>query len=714
VNGKRVFNGYANDSDKFSPIIPYKERNLRFTFAAVFYQAEDKTEYQYRLDGYDKDWSDWTKESRKDYTNLDSGLHTFRVRARNVYKSIGTEDTFRFKILPPWYKTWWAFSTYGMLTFILVFLIVRWRSWKLEQEKRHLEKIVKQRTHEIEEKNIQLEDQSEKLKEMDKVKSRFFANISHEFRTPLTLIMGPLDQMLSEPRSFGLNRNGEKKLTLMQRNSQRLLGLINQLLDLSKFDSGKMKLQAALHDIVPFVKGMTASFEIAAEQHELDLTFNTQQESITFYFDREMMEKVMANLLSNAVKFTPPGGKITVGVDKIPASIDRFHAGAVEISVCDTGIGIPKSELPYIFDHFYQVDPSRTHGHKDKGSGIGLALTVELVNLHHGEIDVTSSDEGEKGTRFLVRLPLGKEHLQPGEIAAGFEPAIEPGKNGSAAAHYIEEAGAAIREPGPGQVNDIGENQIQEKHIILIVEDSADVRDYIKSALEPLYTVVEAENGKEGIDKALTVIPDLIISDIMMPEKDGCQLCRELKKDRTTSHIPVILLTAKASEENVLEGLETGADDYITKPFNTRMLSARIKNLIELRSQLHMNMDREMTLKPAEISVSNIDKEFINELKEVINANLSDPEFNVEDMAKKLFLSHTTLYRKINALSGKSPTEFIRAYRLKRGARLLKENFGSVIEVALEVGFSSASYFTKCFKEKFHQLPSEYQASHNS
>jgi len=443
---------------------------------------------------------------------------------------------------------------------------------------------------------------------------------------------------------------------------------------------------------------------MAADQNEIDLQFLSQEETVTLYFDPEKMEKVMCNLLSNALKFTPAGGRITVTVTKTTAVDDKFPFGSLDISVSDTGIGIPGNHLPHIFDYFYQLDGSHRHEHIYKGSGIGLALTKELVSLHHGEINVRSSDSRENGTEFIIRLPIGKGHLEPGEIVSDSESTFEAVKPCEIPELYNDEDEEEEREKDE-------EEEKEEKNIILIVEDSADVRSYIKGSLEPLYTVIEAVDGQEGIEKAGEVIPDLIISDIMMPNVDGFELCRVLKEDIITSHIPIILLTARASEENVLQGLETGADDYVTKPFNTKILCARIKNLIDLRSQFHMNLDREMTLQPATMSVSTIDKEFIKELKEVIEKNLSDPDFNVDDLGKKLYMSRATIYRKTQALTGKPPTEFIRSYRLKRAAHLLKSKAGSVTEVAFEVGFSSRSYFTKCFKEKFHQLPSDYQVA---
>ncbi|MCX6578732.1 MAG: hybrid sensor histidine kinase/response regulator transcription factor [Candidatus Aminicenantes bacterium] len=734
IAGKRVFAGYeaGGGANPFTRVIRYKDRkNFHFQFAAPFFEAETATQYRTFLEGHDDDWSAWGPESKKDFTTLEPGSYTFRVQAKNVYEQPGREAVFHFKVLHPWYLGWWMFLFYALIFFSVLFLAVKWRSGKLEREKQKLEKVVKDRTKEIAEKNQQLEtqtlrlkDQSEKLKEMDKVKSRFFANISHEFRTPLTLIMGPLESMIAGAGACSHDKDGQKSLNLMLRNSQRLLGLINQLLELSKFESGKVKLQASRHNIIPFLKGITASFEPVTAKNELDLTFYAQEENIAIYFDPGKLEELIFNLLSNAVKFTPPGGKITVAAAVNRTEEENFPSGSLDITISDTGPGIPRDQLAHIFDRFYQVE--NTHEHHHRGSGIGLSIAKELVELHHGKIDV-HSHEG-RGSEFITRLPMGKAHLEPHEIvesaSAGapapaprkfpaeitaayrINPDIIPGTGGDA---ENEEVAAAAAAAAPDDKNIDPLKPVKE--IILVVEDSADVRGYIRGALEPHYTIIEAKNGREGIQKALQIVPDLIISDIMMPEADGYELCRVLKNNIAASHIPIILLTAKASEESILEGLETGADDYITKPFNTRILCARIKNLIDLRRQMQLTLNREMTLQPVKISISAIDKKFIKKLQEVIKENISDPDFNIEQLCKKMEMSQPTIYRKIHALSGESPTEFIRSYRLKRGAELLKNNFGTVLEVAFEVGFASAGYFTKCFKEKFHRLPSSFQAS---
>ncbi len=715
VTGKPVFTGYKIDegSKNLFPVIGYKDRSLRFEFAAPFFEAESETLYQCLLEGYDDDWTAWNKETWKDYTNVDSGLNTFRVRAKNIYENLSREDSFQFKVLSPWYKTWWAVSVYAVVFILLMYLIVKWRSIHLEKEKQTLEQIIKERTKEIIEKSQQLEEQSEKLKEMDKVKSRFFANISHEFRTPLTLIMGPLEQMLTSSQED--EREQKKKMRLMLRNSQRLLGLINQLLELSKFDSGTMKLQTSRQNIVPFLKGILHSFDSLVVQYELDLKFQTEAENITLYFDTEKMEEVISNLLSNAVKFTPAGGRITLAVKVKKALPGTKEGDTLEVSVSDTGPGIPREQLAHIFGRFYQSDSTYEHHHK--GSGIGLAIAKEIIELHHGKISVHNHENENSGTEFVIQLPMGKAHLKPEEIVDSYPAPWKPGAIGVPSKvptpEVIEEEEEEF-EPVEKDKDIVKEPGIQKKDIILVVEDSADVQEYIRGALEPFYTVVDARDGEKGLRKAREIVPDLIICDIMMPGVDGYEVCRILKNDIATSHVPIILLTAKASEEDILQGLETGADDYITKPFSTKILCARIQNLIDLRRHLQQTWNREMTLQPTKMAVSKVDKEFIKELNQVMEKNISDTDFNVDQLCKKLYMSHATLYRKIHALTGESPTDFIRSYRLKRGAELLKKGMESVLEVALEVGFSSANYFTKCFKKKFHQLPTEYQTSESS
>jgi signal transduction histidine kinase/CheY-like chemotaxis protein/AraC-like DNA-binding protein len=587
-------------------------------------------------------------------------------------------------------------------------LSFKWRSKKLEREKQRLDQIVEERTREIIEKNrqleqqtLQLKEQCEKLKEMDKVKSRFFANISHEFRTPLTLIIGPMEQLLIDSR----DQAQKEQLELMLKNSQRLLTLDNQLLALSQLDSGKMNLHASRQDIISFLEGILSTFQVLAQQNQLELESYSKEEKILLYFDTEKMEEVMTNLLINAIKFTPAPGKITVSVaiTRNQSEEGLLSSSFVEISVKDTGKGIPKDRLPLIFDRFYQVEHSISGEKGYTGAGIGLALTKELVELHQGRIDV-HSEEG-KGAEFIVRLPMGKKHLQPHDIVTVPEIPFKSRKHDKIpAADMIE-----IKE----DVEDANDKRLesQERNTILVIDDNSLFRKYIRERLKPLYAIVDAVDGQDGIDKAKKIIPDLIISDVMMPGMDGYDLCKKLKENVKTSHIPVILLTAKASQESVIHGLDIGADDYITKPYSTSILIARIKNLIELRRQLQINLQTPDTLPTAGISVSSIDKAFLKDFREIIEKNLSDPDFNIDQLGRELPMEQPGLSKKIQQLTGETPDQYILSYRLERAAQLLEANFGTVTDVAFKVGFSSTAHFARCFKEKFHRLPGSFQTA---
>jgi signal transduction histidine kinase/DNA-binding response OmpR family regulator len=706
-----VFNGY--DESKFFPVLPFEERNIRFTFAALFFQEEARTGYSYFLEGYDKGWSNWSSETQKDYTNLDGGTYRFRVKAKNVYGDLGREALFQFRVLPPWYRTWWAYLCGALLAFLLVFFTVRWRSAQLVREKGRLEEIVKNRTRQLEMQARQLEGQAMKLQEMDKVKSRFFANISHEFRTPLTLIMGPLEQITTgsgdtKPRRL------EDYSGMMLRNARRLLTLINQLLDLAKFDGGKMKLRASRQNIIPFLENILASFQLMAAQKKVSLSFHAGEEEIWLYFDAEQMEKVFYNLLANAMNHTPSKGTVTVAVGQRPGDAP----GMLEITVRDTGTGIPADQMPHIFDYLFQATrPESAENKIPAGTGIGLALTREIIQLHGGSIDVASREGKDSGTVFTIQLPMGNAHLKPGEIVE-----VPSGPVAFKPAELVEtletipmnESEAAVEAADVDDLTDGDEPAERDRKVVLVVEDNADVRLYIRGSLEPGYRVIEAPDGRQGIAAARKHYPDIIISDIMMPGVDGYELCRVLKKDVATSHIPIILLTARVQEENVIQGLECGADDYVTKPFNTQILMARVKNLMDLRRQLQEKYKREIRLQPAEIPVSSVEQEFMKDLQKAMEANLSDPEFNIDRLADLLYMSRATLNRKIRALTGESANRYIQVYRLKRGAQLLKDNFGNVTQVAFAVGFSSTPYFAKCFKEIFHQTPQSYQAAEST
>ena len=712
INGdSSLYAGAANISDGLSiytkkhPMLDHNKSALRFEYAATSFDVSSANRFQYYLDGFDHGWSDWTSETTKDYTNIPEGSYQFKVRSRNVYQHTSSEDVFVFEVLPPWHRTVWAYLAY-LLLFALFFMIsVKWRSRRLEKKNVALEQLVARRTEEV-------RVQAEKLQEIDKLKSRFFANISHEFRTPLTLIIDPLNEMIAGT----FKGDSGYYFNIMKKNAVRLLRLINQLLDLSRLESAGMKLQAKFGNIVPLMKGLVNSFTSIADRKNIDLQCIVQQDDISLCFDKDNVEKIITNLLSNAFKFTPDGGNISVTVSVMDDQqqskkakhesqaqmTDKVDFNHVQIIIADTGIGIPEDRLPYIFDRFYSID--NPHMSEQAGSGIGLALTKELVDLHHGEISVNNRKGG--GTEFIIRLPLGKEYFCEDEISEESHSEVVPSPDLSAT-----------------ELHDIVEDEVQEelhsneiqhteesdsRNLILVVEDNTDVRNYIREYLSSEYDVVEAPNGKKGVEIAIEKIPDLIISDVMMPEMDGHELCRILKDNIHTNHIPIILLTAKAEDSDKIAGLKTGADDYLIKPFNSQELLTRIKNLIDVRHRLQEKYKMEFLLQPNEVAVESIDDAFVKKACEIVENNMDNPDFSVEIFAHKIAMSRGNLHRKLRAVVNQSASDFIRALRLKRAAQLLQQQTGNITEISFEVGFTSTAYFSKCFREQFGISPSEY------
>ena len=478
---------------------------------------------------------------------------------------------------------------------------------------------------------------------------------------------------------------------MMRRNALRLLQLINQLLDLSKLEVGSMKLHAAPADIVPFIRGITHEFQAAADRKQIRLDLEALEDSLMVYFDKDKLEKVVLNLLSNALKFTPDGKEVTVRVGR---SVSPSTPAQVELAISDSGIGIPYDELPRVFERFYQVDGSITR--KQEGSGIGLSLAKELVDLHHGTLTIESTVG--VGTVCTVRLPLGREHLGKEDIDETAHPEQELHASETVGTESQREA-----EPVPAST--------QGRPIVLVVEDNEDMRVYMSERLNPDFQVIEAGDGAEGFAKALEVIPDLVVSDVMMPKMDGFELCKRLKQDERTSHVPVILLTAKSDSESKIAGLDLGADDYVVKPFDANELHARIVNLIELRRKLRERFSLGHVLKPGEIAVTSIDDLFLQNVIRVVEARMSDEMFSVEDLAHEVNMSRSQLHRKLAALLNLSPSDMIRYMRLHRAMELLQKHAGTVSEIAYSVGFKGVSYFTKCFRDQFKMLPSDVRKS---
>jgi signal transduction histidine kinase/CheY-like chemotaxis protein/AraC-like DNA-binding protein len=633
---------------------------INLEFSAMDFVNPIKNQYAYKLDGFNKDWVYSGNKRSVTYTNLDPGKYTFRVKASNndgLWSAY--ETTLIIIILPPPWRTWWAYSLY-ILTFTMLLLSARNEVIKRERLKS------KVKLKEIE---------AEKYQELNTLKSRIFTNISHEFRTPLTLILTPLQKRLE----LATTTEDKVELTLMQRNAQRLLTLVNQLLDLSRLEAGTLKLKCTNEDLIIITQRIASQFLSMATSKNIQFEVDAES-SIYLTCDVEKFENILTNLLSNAFKFTPSVGSILIYIRKKDSST-KFPFGFVEIQVYDSGPGIKKEHQDKIFNRFYQVDDSTTR--EFEGSGIGLALTKELIELHGGTIEVTS--EYGKGTTFIIRLPLGQSR----ETQKTTQPEVI----------HLNHS-----QPEP----DIYFNEEVTAESILIIEDNSDLRLYLKNELKSSYTILEGSNGEEGFTLAIEKIPTLIISDLMMPKRDGLQLCEMIKTDARTSHIPFILLTAKSDIKVKLEGLTLGADDYVAKPFNMQELQVRIKNLIENRKRLQQKYGNQLSLRPTEIQVESMDDRFIKTAMEVVERHIADTSFGVEQFAEEVALSQAQLYRKLKAITNFTPNEFIRHMRLERAADLLKKHAGNVADVSYQVGFNNLSYFAKCFKEKFGVPPSQF------
>jgi signal transduction histidine kinase/DNA-binding response OmpR family regulator len=672
---------YGGETSAFlKSVLEYSSNGLRFEFAAPGFMGKETNKYQYQLIGFDQKWSDWTGDARKDYTNLPEGDYRFTVRAQNVYGQLSKPDVFNFEILAPWYRTLWAYALYALLFVGFLFFAIQLRARKLESEKRALALLVAARTEEIRSQANQLKVQAEKLQDLDQAKSRFFANISHEFRTPLTLISGCLEDFAKE-----VDGNDNRwRISIMQKNTLRLRQLIEQLLDLSKLESGKLTLKVASIDPGSFLRAIASSFSSWATQKEITLTTEMPDQPVQAYVDEDVLEKIVNNLLSNAIKFTPKRGTVSLTA--------RWDENELTISVKDNGPGIPLSEINHVFERFYQVDGSNTRS--QEGSGIGLALVKELVSLHHGQISVES--ELGVGTLFKVTIPIRQKIYSASEIKS-----VKKDKTTSRIVEVKSgETFPEFRDGPPGSP------------MILVVEDNVDLGAYISHHL-PEYGIMRAINGRDGLDKAINHVPDLIISDVMMPEMDGVELCTKIKQDEKTSHIPLILLTAKADLESRLEGLETGADDYMTKPFDARELQTRVKNLIVQRAKLRERFSRTVVLKPQEIAITPPDETFLKKVMAIVEAHLSDSKFSVDDFEREIGMSRRQLHRKQTALTGHSAAEFMRIQRLIRASELLSKTDQNVSEVCYQTGFNNLSYFAKCFKTQFGATPKDFASMHS-
>ena len=678
-----ILNKSITESEKIE--LNFDDNVFAFEFAALDYHASMKNKYAYKMEGFDKDWT-YTDASRNlaTYTNLDPGEYIFRVKGSNndgYWNEKGA--SIKVIILPPWWRTNLAYVIYFLLIVSIIYFI-----WKAQLKRIKIK-------NEFEMSKFE----AQKLHEVDEIKSRFFTNISHEFRTPLTLILGPVKQVMERIK----DEKNKDELRIAHKNANKLLGLVNQLLDISKLESGNMKLSTSPINYIPLLKALTLSFASYSERKRITLKFNSTEDEIILYLDRDKIEKIITNILSNAFKFTPEGGRIEVTLGKD----DKY----VNTIISDTGIGIPKEKMLKIFDRFYQVDGSHTR--EQEGTGIGLSLTKELIDLHKGKIEVES--EESKGTTFIISIPLGKEHLMPEEISEIEKVAEGEPRQGR---EYKEDK--SILEPEEDITRkeehkiDIELFEKEALPLLLIVEDNSDVRKYIKDNLAKDYRTLEAVDGEDGWNKSIEQIPDLIISDVMMPKMDGFELCKKLKTDERTSHIPVILLTAKAAKEDKLAGYETGADEYLMKPFDTDELKSRIKNLIEQRKRVQEYFRKQGLIGIDQQKITSVDKKFLQRSFDIINKHISNSSFSVEMFADELAISHSGLQKKIQSLIGETPGDLIRRIRLNKAAELIRQKFGNLSEIAFEVGYNNPSHFSNAFKRQFGTTPSQFLQNNNN
>lgn len=667
--------------DTKSITLKYDQNSISFKIAALNYVNPANNQYAYKLDGFDKeeDWHYVGNQRLINYTGLQPGNYIFKVKASNndnvwnpVYKSI------KIKILPPFWKAWWAYLIYLVIFCGLLYLF---RTYSIKAERLKYE--------------LELESMSHiKDEELSQRKMNFFANISHEIKTPLTMITAPIEQLLNI--SDG-NDKAVKHLKLMHSNGERLKKLVDQLLAFRKFDSHQDGLMSTENDILNFIEEISLAFTDLLESKEIRFSIKSELTELNVWFDKDKIEKVLFNLLSNAIKFTPNKGTINIKVS-VKVLSDKKH---VHIEVIDNGCGITKDRIDTIFEQFKFFN---TNNLNKEGTGLGLSFSKSLIEMHYGKLSVESRSESEtlEGlTVFNVFLPLGKEHLAPQEISRAFldeENLMDYRKLGVKAnteqllqikSHVL----AGIK---------------QEKPTILIVEDNADLLNFIVQNFEDEFEILAATNGELGAQKAFNDMPDIIISDVMMPVKDGINLCRELKLDIRTSHIPIILLTARATSAFKVEGFETGADDYVTKPFTVSVLITRVWNLLYSRQKLRDKFHQEVRLQPQNIMITSADDKFLHTLMNYIENNISNPSLTVEELCKDVALGRGTLYKKIKALTGQTVNDFVRSIRLKRASQLLRNEKHNINEVAYLVGFSDVNHFRKCFKEQFGLTPKEY------
>jgi len=655
---------------------------LTLEFSSLDFTAPDQNKYRYQLVGIDDDWVESGTRRSATYLHLPSGTYVFRVQGSNS-QGVWSDKIAELKIRvnPPWWLTWWAFMVYALL---LVWGVRSYFKFRINKAKLQSQLSFEQQ-------------EAKRIKELDAVKTQLYANITHEFRTPLTVILGMANQVKSNPEKH--LHNG---VDMIVRNGENLLNLVNEMLDLSKLEDGKMTLNLINGDIITFLRYIVESFQSLAASQQKQFHFLADTDELIVAFDAEKIRQIITNLFSNALKFTPPLGNVYVSISQ-EAGTSSDNTILV-LKVKDTGIGIPENQIAHIFDRFYQLDNSHTR--KAEGTGIGLSLTRELVKLMNGTIAVKSPPVGAtKGTEFIITIPLAKAHSADGENFM-----IQPLKENST---FID------TEEQPGYYNIDPVNTSSTNALVLLVEDNADVVAYTASCL-PDYRLAVGKDGREGFEIAVDKIPDLIITDVMMPFVDGFEMCRKLRQDVRTSHIPIIMLTAKADMQSKLEGIEKGADVYLEKPFHKEELLLRIKKLLELRKNLQQYYSKQIGIidnngsllkQETETPVEEkAEHEFVQKVRAIVEANFNNYEFSVEQLCKLVFMSHSQLHRKLEALTGCSPNKFIRIVRLKKAKELLVNPSLSIAAIALDCGYNDPGYFARVFKQEIGLTPQDWRS----
>jgi len=677
INGRVLLNQSVTTTPHVK--LKYNEGYVSLDFVALNYENPERVKYAYKMAGLDDNYIIAGNNRVANYSNLVPGDYVFEVLAAadGDWDKAGKANMHITVLSPPW-KTWWAYTIYALVFISALWFSVYYYTKKMREEKEH---------------------------ELDQMKLKFFINVSHEFRTPLTLILNPVDKILSSYNDPEAVKNSAQ---IIQRSSRRLLYLVNQLLDLRKMDLGKTPLDITRINMVKFCKDIFVLFEDLAKAKEIRFVFDSSVKEFHGMFDPDKVEKILTNLLSNAIKFTDRGGKVTLSINEVNQYVWVKKWGvfkkivpvrAIEITIADTGIGLKKEQMGEIFQRFFHADSSKT------GTGIGLNFTKGLVELHKGEIFVES--EYGKGTTFTVRLPANLKASKKAAVNFSEHGTYDMDLNSIKSAEY------EIAISNEDNADDATQPQLKgSRPVVLIVEDNKELRNHLKNELSGQFQVKEAANGQIGLEKIKKYFPDIVISDVMMPEMDGFEMCRQVKNELETSHIPVILLTARSLEEDRIEGYDTGADEYLPKPFNINVLKARIKNLLESRRR---SRERFASIggvvATGDIATNSLDEMFLDKTTKIVMANIANLDFTLDDVIKELSLGRSQFYRKITSITGQNPSNFIRTIRLKYASELLLQKRYSIKEITHMCGFNSSAYFTKTFKELYGVTPTQFGAT---